>query len=85
MAFYLIHLIMQAKANPYLLFWKPILNDKKGEQFSRFGPILIYDNCKLDDASITQTDAGTINGCGEGWISRTWTIKDKCGNGSKLV
>ncbi|MBK6815809.1 MAG: T9SS type A sorting domain-containing protein [Saprospiraceae bacterium] len=26
------------------------------------------------------TDGGSINGCGEGWIQRTWTMTDKCGN-----
>ncbi|MEP7269225.1 MAG: right-handed parallel beta-helix repeat-containing protein, partial [Saprospiraceae bacterium] len=46
----------------------------KSNQFS------ITDNCKLDKTSLIITEAGTINGCGEGWISRTWTIKDKCGN-----
>ncbi|MEP7268932.1 MAG: SdrD B-like domain-containing protein [Saprospiraceae bacterium] len=40
----------------------------------------ITDNCKLDDASLKVTDAGSINGCGEGWIQRTWMMTDKCGN-----
>jgi hypothetical protein len=38
------------------------------------------DNCRLDDASLTYTDDGDINSCGEGWIQRTWTIRDHCGN-----
>ncbi|MBK9678124.1 MAG: hypothetical protein IPO69_04515 [Saprospiraceae bacterium] len=30
--------------------------------------------------SLKVTDGGSINGCGEGWIQRTWTMTDKCGN-----
>ena len=40
----------------------------------------ITDNCRLDDTTLKVTDEGSLNGCGEGWIQRTWTIRDKCGN-----
>jgi len=40
----------------------------------------ITDNCRLDDATLTFKDEGSLNGCSEGWIQRTWTIKDRCGN-----
>jgi len=40
----------------------------------------ITDNCRLDDASLSWTDEGDINSCGEGWIQRTWTMRDACGN-----
>ena len=29
---------------------------------------------------MTESITGTLNGCGEGWLQKTWTIKDKCGN-----
>ena len=41
----------------------------------------MYDNCILDDASITQTDAGTINGCekaGSVERGRSKTNRGKC-------
>ncbi|HNT22143.1 MAG TPA: hypothetical protein PKL70_17025, partial [Saprospiraceae bacterium] len=40
----------------------------------------ITENCTLNDATLTWTDEGDINSCGEGWIQRTWTIRDKCDN-----
>ena len=40
----------------------------------------ITDNCRLNDTTLKVTDEGSLNGCGEGWIQRTWTIKDKCDN-----
>ena len=82
--FYWIHLIMQAKRIAYYSSQSWMIKTGEAIQQVRANS-LIYDNCKLDDGSNTQTDAGTINGCGEGWISRTWTIKDKCGNGSNSM
>jgi len=40
----------------------------------------ISDNCRLNDTTLNVTDEGSLNGCGEGWIQRTWTIRDKCDN-----
>jgi len=40
----------------------------------------ITDNCRLNDTTLKVTDEGSLNGCGEGWIQRTWTIRDKCDN-----
>ena len=56
--------------------------DKKTRQTAALkeNEFSITDNCLLDKTSLKVTDAGTINGCGEGWISRTWSMKDKCGN-----
>jgi hypothetical protein len=69
------------KINPKDHFDKLVLFDKTHpiraiarNEFS------ITDNCKLDTTTLKITDLGNINGCGEGWIQRTWTIKDKCGN-----
>jgi hypothetical protein len=69
------------KVNPKDYFDKLVLFDKNrpfrtlaNNEFS------ITDNCKLEDGSLKVTDGGSINGCGEGWIQRTWTMTDKCGN-----
>jgi len=40
----------------------------------------ITDNCRLNDTTLKVTDECSLNGCGEGWIQRTWTIRDKCDN-----
>jgi len=40
----------------------------------------ITDNCRLNDTTLKVTDEGSLNGCREGWIQRTWTIRDKCDN-----
>jgi hypothetical protein len=63
-------------------FDKLLMFDKKTKQTAplKEDEFSITDNCLLDRATLKVTNAGTINGCGEGWISRTWTMKDKCGN-----
>lgn len=43
------------------------------------GKFWIYDNCKLND-TIPFTDDTQVDKCGKGWIKRTWTAKDNCGN-----
>jgi hypothetical protein len=70
------------KVNLSDYFEKPVLVDKKRplDHTLKANEFTFTDNCRLDDASLTVTNNGTINGCSEGWISRTWTIKDKCGN-----
>jgi len=62
-------------------------------QFDKYHPVRalaphefsITDNCRLDAGTLTTTDVGSLNSCGEGWFQRTWTIKDKCGNEVKAV
>jgi len=69
------------KIDPKLYFDTLILFDKTraarnllDDEFS------ITDNCRLNDNTLRVTDEGSLNGCGEGWIQRTWTIRDKCDN-----
>ncbi|HQW02104.1 MAG TPA: hypothetical protein PLR30_06495, partial [Saprospiraceae bacterium] len=62
-------------------------------QFDKYHPVRalapnefsITDNCRLDAGTLTTTDVGTLNSCGEGWFQRTWTMKDKCGNEVKAI
>ena len=70
---------MQAKLNPCLLFWEPILNEVKQELTSRFMPVpSISDNCELDDGEYhPQTDAVLINGCELTVGSVSHDVKDK--------
>jgi hypothetical protein len=69
------------KVNPSDYFYTYVLFDKNRPVRSlEKNEFSFTDNCKLDDGSLVITNTGTINGCGEGWIQRTWTIKDKCGN-----
>ena len=70
------------KVNPYALFKVPVLIDKKHplDHDLRFNEFTITDNCRLASSTLRWSDQGTINGCGEGWIQRTWTIRDTCGN-----
>lgn len=67
------------KINPSELFYHPVIADKKhARRFLKPNEFLIADNCIID--SVTFKDNGTTNNCGMGWLQRTWTIKDKCGN-----
>ncbi|MFZ1714869.1 MAG: hypothetical protein WAT88_06220, partial [Saprospiraceae bacterium] len=69
------------KVNPKDYFDKLVLFDKnRPSRTLANNEFSITDNCKLEDGSLKVTDGGSINGCGEGWIQRTWTMTDKCGN-----
>lgn len=43
------------------------------------GRFYIWDNCVMD-SNVPFVDDRQIDKCGKGWIKRTWTAKDKCGN-----
>ena len=67
------------KPDPKLLFYQPVLTDKRHP----YRPLAtrefrISDNCLID--TVFFKDQGNINGCGEGWLERVWTILDKCGH-----
>ena len=69
------------KIDPKTYFDKIVLFDKDRPSRSLSGhEFSVTDNCKLDDASLVENVTGTLNGCGEGWYQKTWTIADKCGN-----
>ncbi|MBP6793914.1 MAG: hypothetical protein KA143_02615 [Saprospiraceae bacterium] len=69
------------KIDPKTYFDKVVLFDKNrptrtlaGNEFS------FTDNCSLVDSTLKENITQSINGCGEGWLQKTWTIMDKCGN-----
>jgi hypothetical protein len=68
--------------NPKDYFETPVLVDKKRPLNRRLkaNEFTFTDNCALNDSTLKFVDNGTLNGCSEGWIQRTWTIEDKCGN-----
>lgn len=49
------------------------------EDFSVTGEPLYVDNCPNTNLTLTNSDSGTINNCGEGIITRTWTVTDEAG------
>lgn len=64
------------KTDPRTAFYTPVLRSGgRGEDVS-IGQFIIWDNCALGDTSVK--DESYIDNCGNGWVKRTWTIKDKC-------
>jgi len=64
------------KIDPRTAFYKPVLRSGgRGEDVGP-GQFIIWDNCALGDTS--SKDESFIDNCGNGWVKRTWTIKDKC-------
>jgi len=67
--------------DPKLYFEKLVMFDKgRPTRALLASEFSITDNCRLDTSTLTVQDEGSLNGCTDGWIQRTWTIKDKCGN-----
>jgi len=66
------------KTDPKTAFYKPILRSGGRGQDADPGQFLIWDNCWL--AEVTPKDESYIDNCGNGWLKRTWTVKDKCNN-----
>jgi hypothetical protein len=75
-------LTVPGTSNPKDYFETPVLVDKKRplNRALKRGEFTFTDNCALNDSSLKYVDYGSLNGCSEGWIQRTWTIEDKCGN-----
>ncbi|MBK7373705.1 MAG: T9SS type A sorting domain-containing protein [Saprospiraceae bacterium] len=44
------------------------------------GRFWIWDNCAIDASSLTVKDESYVDKCSNGWLLRTWTAKDQCGN-----
>ena len=69
------------KVNPLQQFDTPILhNGNPGNADAGNGHFYIWDNCWMNLSSLDSTDVSYFDNCGNGWIKRTWTAKDKCGN-----
>lgn len=50
----------------------------KADVESYFGQPTVKDNCA--ETSVEHNDSGSLNECGAGVLTRTWTITDGCGN-----
>ena len=70
------------QVNPKDFFWKPILlsGGPNGTPVAGYekGDFKIWDNCWIGTPTVKDTQY--IDNCGNGWISRTWTVGDKCDN-----
>lgn len=64
------------KTDPKTAFYKPVLRSGGRGADVEPGQFIIWDNCALGD--VTSKDESYIDNCGNGWVKRTWTIKDKC-------
>jgi len=69
------------RPDPKQLFYQPVWTDKAHPYRSLAAKeFRITDNCLID--TVFFEDRGNINGCGEGWLERVWTIRDRCGHTS---
>ncbi len=70
-----------ARVDPLTQFSQPVLNDgNPGNASPGAGKFWIWDNCWMNDSSLTYTDESYFDKCNNGWVKRTWTARDKCGN-----
>lgn len=69
------------KVDPKTTFDSPVLrNGNPGDLSAGNGKFWIWDNCTIDTSTLTSKDESYFDKCDNGWIKRTWTAKDKCGN-----
>jgi len=67
--------------DPETAFSRPVFHTgPPGAEEAGPGRFWIWDNCSVDTAGLTVTDSGVTDQCGNGWLLRTWTLKDVCGN-----
>jgi len=69
------------RVDPKTAFDAPVLHNGNPESSSAgVGKFWIWDNCSLIDSSLVTKDEFYFDNCNNGWIKRTWSAKDKCGN-----
>lgn len=66
------------KVNPKDYFWKPDFQSAGPQPLATGTQFRIWDNCWIGTPTVE--DKEYIDNCGNGWISRTWTVGDKCDN-----
>ena len=67
------------KFDAYTLFDEPVaFAGNPGSTTPGAGKFYIWDNCAKP--TIEKKDEAIVDKCGNGWIKRTWTAKDKCEN-----
>ncbi len=70
-----------ARIDPFTQFSEPVLNNgNPGSTSPGTNKFWIWDNCWMDPTSLTHEDESYFDKCNNGWIKRTWTVSDKCGN-----
>lgn len=65
------------KIDPKTAFYKPVLRSGSPGAAVSSTEFIVWDNCTIGTA--TTKDEQFVDNCGNGWLKRTWTIKDKCG------
>ncbi|MEP7323556.1 MAG: glycine rich domain-containing protein, partial [Saprospiraceae bacterium] len=69
------------KINVSSAFSKPVFrNSPPDNNHAGVGLFYIWDNCAINEKSLTQRDSSFSDPCGNGWIIRTWTAADQCSN-----
>lgn len=69
------------KVDPKTAFDSPVLrNGNPGDAIAGERKFWIWDNCWIDTASLTAQDEFFFDKCDNGWIKRTWSVRDRCGN-----
>lgn len=69
------------KINPSTAFYTPELkNGSPAYSLADSNRFWIWDNCTIDKNSLIMHDTSYIDQCGNGWLQRSWTAKDRCGN-----
>ncbi len=67
------------KVDAATAFFKPVLRSAGRGEAVEANQFIIWDNCWLDTTLVTK-DERFVDKCGNGWLKRTWTAKDKCGS-----
>lgn len=69
------------KVDPKTAFDTPVLrNGNPGDAVAGTGKFWIWDNCWIDTSTLSSKDEFYFDKCDNGWIKRTWSVKDRCGN-----
>ncbi len=72
------------KLDPYKMFSNPVIVDRHHEKKAiKSNEFYVSDNCLIH--AVTSKDEALLDQCGTGWIQRTWTITDSCGNKTTCI